>query len=134
MIIGFTVGVWDLWHEGHNNVLSQAKKHCDYLIVGIMTDYWARVQKGHDRPWNSLAKRMSDLRKCKHVNKLVILDTLDMTPYLQMIDVWIKGEDQKNMRPETWPNEIYIPRTPCVSTTEIGEKIRKPGQPHEEDF
>jgi cytidyltransferase-like protein len=134
MIIGFTVGVWDLWHEGHVNILKQAKSHCDYLVVGIMTDYWVRVQKGHDRPFESLIKRISELRKCEYVDKVVELDTMDMTPYLQIADVWIKGEDQKNMRPESWPSEVYIARTPNISSTELGEKIRKPGEPHEEDF
>jgi len=134
MKIGFTVGVWDLWHDGHVNVLEQSKEHCDYLVVGIMTDYWVRVQKGHDRPFESLIKRIVGLRKCKYVDKIVILDTMDMTPYLQIADVWIKGEDQSNMRPELWPNEVYIKRTPDVSTTELGERFRKPGEPLKEDF
>ena len=116
--IGFTVGVWDLWHSGHEHILKNARLHCDYLVVGIMTDYWVRVQKGHKRPIESLAKRMVNLRNSGLVDKIVVLNTLDMSPYLQIADVWIKGSDQCNMLPEDYPNCVYIPRFPGISTTE----------------
>jgi glycerol-3-phosphate cytidylyltransferase len=125
MKIGFTVGVWDLLHEGHTNLLKEAKEHCDYLIVGIMTDFWVRVQKDHDRPFQSFEKRLAELRGCELCDKIVILDTLDMHPYLQMVDVWIKGIDQKNMRPNQWPNEIFLSRTPDISTTDLIKRVRK---------
>lgn len=118
MRIGFTVGVWDLFHEGHLNFLKEAKKHCDFLHVGIMTDYWVRVQKGHKgRPAESLENRIVNLKKLDIVDNIVILDTLDMSPYLQMCHVWIKGEDQKNMRPIEFANSIFIKRTEGISTT-----------------
>lgn len=119
MKIGFTVGVWDLWHEGHENFLKEAKKCCDYLHVGIMTDFWVRVQKGHERPVESLELRLVKLRNSGLCDNIVILDTLDMHEYLQMADVWIKGEDQKNMRPNNHPNVEYIKRTPNISTTKL---------------
>lgn len=128
MKIGITVGVWDLFHDGHLNLLKESKKHCDFLYVGIMTDFWVRVQKGHDRPIESLEQRMVSLRMCEFVDKIVILDTLDMTIYLQMVDVWIKGKEQKNMMPTYWPNEIYINRTPNVSTTELSKKLKELGK------
>jgi cytidyltransferase-like protein len=125
MKTGFTVGVWDLLHEGHTKFLLKAREHCDYLYVGIMTDFWVRVQKGHDRPFHSLEQRIVALRNTKLTDKIVILDTLDMYPYLQMVDVWIKGEDQKNMRPFEWHNEVYVERTPDISTSELIKKYRR---------
>jgi len=126
MKLGFTVGVWDLFHEGHLNFLKKCKNHCNYLFVGIMTDFWVRVQKGHDRPYHSLEKRICNLRESELADKIIILDTLDIHSYLQMVDVWIKGKEQKNMRPNMWVNEIFIERTPNISTTELLKQIRKP--------
>lgn len=118
MKIGFTVGVWDLFHEGHKNILKEAKTHCDYLVVGIMNDYWVRVQKGHQRPAQSLENRWLSLKNSGLADRIVILDTLDMTPYLQMSDIWILGENQKNMRPFDWSGEtVRIKETGGVSTT-----------------
>lgn len=123
MKIGFTVGVWDLFHEGHKNFLYESKKHCDYLIVGIMNDFWVRVQKGHEgRPFHSLPLRIQKLREINIADKIVILDTIDMSQYLQIADIWIKGEDQKNMKPDNFQNCIYLKRTPNVSTTSIIQK------------
>ena len=122
MKIGFTVGVWDLFHKGHMNFLSDAKKHCDYLVVGIMNDFWVRVQKNHERPVESLEQRIVKLRESGLADKIVVLDTLDMHPYLQMVDVWIKGDDQKNMRPSEWAGkQVHIKRTPDISTTLVIE-------------
>lgn len=120
MKIGFTVGVWDLLHEGHRNMIKHAKEQCDYLVVGVMTDYWVRVQKGHDRPRTSLEHRIRSVQNLKIADKIIPIDTLDMSQYLQMSDVWILGENQKNMKPFNWEGEkVLIRETPDISTTKI---------------
>lgn len=122
MKIGFTVGVWDLLHEGHIDLLKRAKEYCDYLVVGIMTDYWVKVQKGFTRPKQPLVLRYNQLKKMDLCDKIVILDTLDMSPYLQICDVWIRGEDQSKMRPEDFQNIVILKHKKKISTTLVIEK------------
>lgn len=122
MKIGFTVGCWRLLHHGHINHLKEARQQCDYLIVGIMNDYWINVQKGREYPIENIDVAINNLRKTGLCDKIIELDTLNMSPYLQIADVWFKGEDQKNMRPEKFDNIIIIPRTQGISTTQIIEE------------
>jgi cytidyltransferase-like protein len=118
--IGFTVGVFDLFHEGHDSILERASLECDLLLVGVMTDYWVRVQKGHDRPHDSEQTRLLAARNHSDVWKAFLLDTLDMSPYLEIADIWILGENQRNMRPfDPKIPQIRLPETPGVSTTKI---------------
>jgi cytidyltransferase-like protein len=123
LTIGFTVGVFDLLHRGHENLLSLARSHCDHLIVGVTTDWITRIQKGHERPAQSFELRRLNVQNHPAVDRVIEIDTLDVTPYLQMIDIWIVGGDQKNMRPTSWPGRIIrIPLTPGISTTQLLEE------------
>ena len=123
--IGFTVAVFDCLHQGHINFLKNCYKYCDYLIVALMTDYWVMVQKGKDRPEQSLEIRINALKEMNLCDKIIEMDTLDMTEYLKMVDVFIKGEGQNNMRYNYSGEIVYIPRTPNISTTNIIQQKRK---------
>ena len=118
-LLGFTVGVWDLLHEGHLDLLQRCKNQCDYLIVAIMNDYWVMVQKGIGRPKQPLQLRYNILKDQNICDKIIILDTLDMTPYLQICDIWFKGEDQIKMKPDNFSNIIIIKHNINISTTKL---------------
>ena len=114
--LGITIGVFDLFHFGHARFLSRCYDHCDYLMVGVMSDYWVRVQKGHARPIESHFARMENVRH--YVDNVFLMETLDLTEYLKIVDVWIKGDGQINMLPENYPC-VYLTRTPGISTTTL---------------
>jgi cytidyltransferase-like protein len=125
MRLGLTIGVWDVWHPGHTHVLTRCRECCDYLFVGIMTDFWCHVQKGHDRPFESLQKRRESLQRSGLADRIVVVDTLEIHHYLQMVDVWFKGEDQKNMRPLDYPCTTIIPRLGGVSSSTNGRPLKE---------
>lgn len=132
--IGYTQGAFDLFHVGHLNIINNAKKNCDYLIVGVnsdklILDYKNKVTniKESDR-----AKIISAI---KGVDKVVIVNTLDKLEILKHIkfDVVFIGNDWKNN--ERWEKNkidlnklgidvIFLPHTNGVSTTEIVENIK----------
>lgn len=70
MIIGYTTGVYDMFHIGHLNVIKNAKKQCDYLIVGVSTDDLVRKEKGKT-PVIPFQERMEIVSALKYVDKVV---------------------------------------------------------------
>ena len=68
--IGYTTGVFDLFHIGHLNILRNAKLECDYLIVGITTDELSREKKGKT-PIIPFAERMAVVESIKYVDMVV---------------------------------------------------------------
>jgi glycerol-3-phosphate cytidylyltransferase len=68
--IGYTTGVYDLFHIGHVNLLRRARLECDYLIVGVTTDELCIEAKGK-APIIPFTERMSVVESVRYVDMVV---------------------------------------------------------------
>lgn len=70
MVIGYTTGVYDMFHIGHLNILKRAKEQCDYLVVGVSTDELVQKEK-NKTPIIPFAERCAIVEAIKYVDKVV---------------------------------------------------------------
>jgi glycerol-3-phosphate cytidylyltransferase len=94
-IIGFTCSTFDLCHAGHITMLEEAKRQCDFLIVGLQNDPSVdRPQK--NKPVQSIVERQIQLSAVKFVDEIVVYNTeKDLEDLLLTlpINVRILGEE-----------------------------------------
>ena len=133
--IGYTAGVFDMFHIGHLSLLRQAKEYCDILVVGVNSDKLVKAYKGRDTVINENERRdiVSSIRV---VDKAVVVDTLDKTEAKKnyRFDVIFIGDDWKgSMRWNETEEQmkalgvdvVYLSRTKGISSTEIREKLHQ---------
>lgn len=98
MKIGITFSAFDLLHAGHIKMLEEAKRECDYLIVGLQTDPTLdRPEK--NRPTQTVVERYIQLKGCRFVDEIVPYATeQDLEDILRSfkIDVRILGDEYKD--------------------------------------
>lgn len=70
MIVGYTTGVFDMFHIGHLNILKKAKSMCDYLIVGVSTDELVQSEK-NKTPIIPYEDRVEIVKSIKFVDEVV---------------------------------------------------------------
>lgn len=70
IIVGYTTGVYDMFHIGHLNILKKAKEQCDYLIVGVSTDELVQKEK-NKTPVIPFEERCKIVEAIRYVDKVV---------------------------------------------------------------
>ena len=128
-IIGYTAGAFDLFHIGHLNLLKNAKKHCDYLIVGVNSNDLIKQYK-NKTPVIPEKERLEIINSIKYVDKAVIINTRDK------LDAYKKYKFNKIFVGDDWKNSssyleaekmlkpynvefMYFPYTKSTSSTLI---------------
>lgn len=131
--IGYTDGVYDLFHIGHLNMIQAAKSQCEYLIVGVHGDDVVKEYKPF-YPIINENERKRIIESIKGVDRAVINRFRDKMKLweLYQFDVIFIGDDWKGT--ERWINfekelnainvdVIYVPYTKGISTSDIRRKI-----------
>ena len=130
--MGYTQGVYDMFHIGHLNLLNRAKVYCDYLMVGVNADGLVEEYK-HKTPVINEKDRVEIVRNIKAVDEAFIVHTLDKLAILEThpFDVIFIGDDWKgDKRWEQTKNDlaekgidlIFLPHTAGVSSTGLRTK------------
>ncbi len=133
-IVGYTTGVFDLFHVGHLNILKRAKELCDYLIVGVSTDELVESYK-NKTPIIPFEQRMEIVGAIRYVDEVVPQETMDKLSAWHKLkfDVMFHGDDWKGTdmydKIEKEFNElgvklVFIPYTNGVSATTLTERLK----------
>lgn len=135
MIVGYTTGVFDMFHIGHLNILRRAKEKCDYLIVGVSTDECVESYK-HHTPMIPFEHRAAIVEAIKYVDEVVPQTTMDKMAFLKQrhFDVMFHGDEWKGTELyNRYEREFaklgarieYLSHTEGISSTMLREKINK---------
>ncbi|MRI01081.1 adenylyltransferase/cytidyltransferase family protein [Kriegella sp. EG-1] len=133
-IIGYTSGVYDLFHIGHLNLIKNAKGLCDKLIVGVTSD--ELVSYKNKKAVIPHLERMEIVRNIKHVDSVVPQNDMDKFKMWQRLkfdimfvgDDWFeteKWEELDEKFKEVGVKIIYFPYTKGTSSTLINETLKK---------
>ena len=113
--VGYTTGVFDLFHIGHLNILRSAKEQCDYLIVGVSTDECVRAYK-NKTPIIPFEQRMEIVGAIKYVDEVVFHGS-----------DWQNSEMYNNIIREfesVGVDVVFLPHTEGISSSDISKKVK----------
>ena len=133
MVIGYTTGVFDLFHIGHLNMLKNAKAMCDKLIVGVTVD--ELVAYKHKKAVIPFEERLEIVRNIECVDVAIPQTTMDKFEAWQKLrfdvmfvgDDWYgtdKWKDYEKQFNEVGVRIIYFPYTKGTSSTLINQTLR----------
>lgn len=129
MVIGYTTGVFDMFHIGHLNILRRAKEQCDYLIVGVSTDELVE----HDKNKTPI---IPFYERCKIVEAIKYVDQVVPQPDKNKFAAWEKYHFNKMFVGSDWKGTIqwdeyekqflnmnvkiiYLPHTDGISSSKL---------------
>lgn len=132
MVIGYTAGVYDLFHIGHLNLLKNAKSMCDKLVVGVTVD--ELVEYKGKKALIPFEDRLEIVRSCKYVDAVVPQSDMDKLTMCKKLgaQVMFVGDDWYNT--EKWKvferefsaagiKIVYFPYTKGTSSTQIRKTL-----------
>jgi len=133
--VGYTTGVFDMFHIGHLNILRNAKDLCDYLIVGVSTDELVQQYKGKT-PIICFDERIEIVRSIKYVDYAVPQVTMDKMEAWRKLqfDVMFHGADWKGSQmynnivaefEKVGVDVVFLPHTPGISSTMLTNVLHR---------
>ena len=134
-VIGYTQGTFDMFHIGHLNLIKNAKRHCDYLVVGVNSDDLVESYK-NKRPIIPLDERVEIMRAIKYVDEVIVTNTLDKKVIWEKVrfnEIYIGDDWKGNERWEKTGKEmeqlgaklVFLPYTKDTSSTMLREKLKE---------
>ena len=131
--IGYTTGVYDMFHVGHLRVIKRAKEMCEYLIVGVSTDELVQLYK-NKTPIIPFENRMEIVAACRYVDEVVPQTTMDKLEAWKNLkfDVMFHGDEWKgtplyNKYEEEFAKVgadiVYFTHTEGISSTLLLKKV-----------
>lgn len=133
MVIGYTTGVYDLFHIGHLNLLKNAKGMCDKLVVGVTVDELV-TYKGK-RAMIPFEDRIEIVRSCKYVDAAVPQYDMDKLTACKKLgasvlfvgDDWYateKWKEYEHQFADAGIRIVYFPYTKGISSTQITKALK----------
>lgn len=132
--VGYTAGVFDMFHVGHLNILRRAKEECECLIVGVTTDALAYARK-KKYPIISETDRMEIIKSIRYVDQAVWqadMDKLDMVKKLHADAVFVGSDWQGSPQWQQYEKAfasvgcqvVYLQHTDGISSTILAERMK----------
>jgi glycerol-3-phosphate cytidylyltransferase len=134
-MIGYVPGVFDLFHVGHLNLLTQARQHCDVLVAGVVSDEMCEAAKGF-RPHVPLEDRLTIVDSLRIVDATYAETTPDKRDAWEQVgfhrlfkgDDWRgtpKGIDLEERMARIGAEVVYFPYTARTSSTVLRRAIER---------
>lgn len=133
--IGYTTGVFDMFHIGHLNILRRAKEQCEHLIVGVTTDALCEARK-KKLPIIPEADRVAIVEAIRYVDRVVLQEDMEKLAAVRALgaDVVFVGSDWKGtpawdeyerQLAEVGCTVVYLDHTEGISSTILRERMGK---------